>query len=396
MAHLKVSARELRGQLTILAVVLWATALVNAWTPTLYLRSGQVKGTDFVQFYALGRLAAEGRSDELLNPESMRRAQLEGVPESRNDFYPALYGPQVGVVLAPLGRLSYSVALVAWSLTAAVVYLLSISYLLRRSAALRQHAMVVLLAAVAYPPFWLLIQHGHLTVVATAVFVGAWAALRAGHPLTAGALLGLLAYKPPLLVPIAAVLVCAGAWRLLVGLAVGILVQFTPAWLAAGPGALYDYADLLSRLPAQASSLITRPEQLQGWRGFWVLLTGKTTLAVVLYGVSAVATVIMAAAAWRRHDVPSVRMSVLGLSVGLASPHLYTYDLVVLAPVWFWLTEWYVARPGASRAFGRALYLGYLAPLVGPLVAVTRIQFVAPLLLVLLLALWREGRAPAA
>jgi hypothetical protein len=41
--RLRLTSRELRGQLIVLAAVLWGVAIVNASTSTPYLRSGQIK-----------------------------------------------------------------------------------------------------------------------------------------------------------------------------------------------------------------------------------------------------------------------------------------------------------------------------------------------------------------
>ena len=117
----------------------------------------------------------------------------------------------------------------------------------------------------------------------------------------------------------------------------------------------------------------------------WLILIARIAIGIVYL-------VAFTAIAWRRSADPSVRMGLLGLSVGLASPHLYGYDLAVLGPTWLWLSAWYVARGRMPRLFGRALYAGYLAPLLGPLVVMTRVQFLTPILAVLMLVLLRQER----
>ncbi|MGE0705156.1 MAG: glycosyltransferase family 87 protein [Vicinamibacterales bacterium] len=389
--RLRVTPRELRGQLAALGAVLWIVALVNAWTPTLYLRSGQVKGTDFVHVYTLGRATATGHASDLLDAGALQRIQLDAVPESAHAFFPAFYGPQVGVTLRPLGFLSYRTALIVWSIVTFGIYLGAVVFVVRRSRSLKQFLGLVMLASLAYPPFWFLIQHGQLTVVAMSAMVGAWAMMRRGHELAAGLCLGLMAYKPQLVTPVALVLLATASWRILLGLAAGALLQFLPGILLLGPRVPVDYLAFLVEMLRNGEAPIATPEQFQGWRAFWALLVPNATAANILFAVSAVATAGVAARVWQRHEQASVRCAVLGLVIGLAAPHLYTYDLVLLAPAWLWLTEWFLNRPDAPRLFGQTLYAGFAAPLLGPLLATVRIHAVVPILLLLLVLLYRQA-----
>src|SRR5262245_44116233 len=96
---LRLTVRELRGQLIVLATVLWGFAIVNASTSTQQLRSGQIKGTDFVQFYTLAHLAADGRVAQFADSNALREIQLSVVPGSGSMYFPPLYGPQVALAL---------------------------------------------------------------------------------------------------------------------------------------------------------------------------------------------------------------------------------------------------------------------------------------------------------
>lgn len=390
---MSLSARELRGQLIVLALALWAVAIVNATGPGRYLRSGQIKGTDFVQFYTLGRLVAHGELDRFADAERLREIQLSSVPESEPDYFPALYGPQVALALAPLGLLSYDAALVVWWALMVMVYLLAVVAATGSTRLRRQRGLVVI-AAVAFPPFWLVIQNGHPTVVAVAVIVVAQAALAKDRRWLAGCALGLLSYKPPIVAPLVAVLLLAREWRMLAGIAVGALLPLLLAAAIAGPGVVSDYVHQLAGLPAQAPGLLTRPEQLQGWRGFWHLLLPRGPATVVFVAFAA-GTVLIGSHGWLLIRSSRLRLSIVALTVVLASPHLYAYDLVLLAPVWLWLVDWFLGRRDLSAWVGRALYVGYIVALLGPLAAATRLQVSVPILAFLTWALWREGRVPA-
>ncbi len=383
-------ARELAGQLAILAAVLWTVALVNVATPTRFLRTGQVKGTDFVQFYALGRMALSGEIDQFADRDAIRRTQLTLVPESESMFFPALYGPQVPLALAPLALLTYEGALIAWTCLTVLLYAAVVLAMIRISDHLGSHRRLVLLGAAAFPPFWQLVQHGQLTVVAIVAVGGAWWSMSKGRPGWAGAWLGLLAYKLPLLAPVVGVVLLAGARRMLLPLAAVAAAQYAVALPFVGLSGLERYATLLVSLPG-LTPIVARPEQVHAWRGFWDLLFPGSPLAAWSYVVTAGGTILVAAAAWRRRRDAGSRMAALSLAVALSAPYLYVYDLALLAPAWIWLVDRAMGAATTPRWLVWAIALGYLAPLVGPVTALVRVQASVPIFAFLLLALWRRG-----
>src|SRR5690606_18328481 len=79
---------QLRVQLAIVAITLWTVALVNAWTPSAFLRSGQLKGTDFVHFYAFSSMAATGDGALLYDVNALASRQAALVPEAAALNYP--------------------------------------------------------------------------------------------------------------------------------------------------------------------------------------------------------------------------------------------------------------------------------------------------------------------
>ena len=391
--RLRTSPRELKGQLIALGLALWVVALVNAATPTPYLRSGQVRGTDFVQFYTLGRLAASGQIRQFDDFNAIRRTQLAAVPEATNVWFPPVYGPQVPLALAPLGWLSYNVALGLWVALSATFYFVLCRVVIVRAERVTRHRGLALLAAATFPAFWQLVQHGQLTVVAVAAIVSAWLLLRGGREVAAGAVLGLLVYKPPLLAPVLVVLLLARAWTVLgpavVAGAAEVLV--TVFWV--GFDGIRRYVLLMLHLPSMSSLLFTKPEQAHGLKAFWMMLVPQPTVALVLYVLTALAVVVLAAAIWRTQSDPARRMSALVLAVALAAPYLFVYDLTILAPVWIWLVDWFLTHDVPARV-GRVLYAGYLAPLVAPIVPFIHVQPTILCLVFLLFALWRHRDAP--
>ncbi len=390
---MRLTPRELRGQLVVLAAILWGLSVLNAATPTWRLRSGQVKGTDFVHFYTLARLGAEGHADHFADLAEQRRVQVIAQPESSEDWFPPAYGPQVAVLLAPLGHLSYGTALIVWLAMTAAGFFGGVGRVVRGTCIVRKHFTLAMLAAGSFPPFWSLIQHGQLSILAFGLFLAAWWGLKRRHLLWSGAALGLLAYKPSLVVPVLGVLLLAGEWRMLGAAVTAACGQLAACVWWVGFGGLKTYGELLLSSPRLASVLTAQPSEMHSWRAFWSLFVPDMFASLALYAIFAASTLFLTARLWRRLHDPSLRVAALTLATVLASPHLYAYDLVVLAPAWVWLTDWYLRRPNLPAAVGRTLYVGYAAPLMGVVATVTRLQLSTLFFAALLIWLWRyEGQ----
>jgi hypothetical protein len=370
--RIQTTPRELRGQLAILVLVLWSIAAVNIATSGLRLRSGQIKGTDFLHFYALAQI---GSTDALSFADSdrVRQAQLHAVPDSTDHNYPPVYGPQVALALAPLARFDYTTALAIWTVLSAGLYAAAFVVALKDAPIVRQFTSVAVLAAAGFPPFWYLLQYGQLSAIALCIVVAAGAALRHGRVILAGALLGILIYKPPLFAPIFAVVLLSGSWSAAAAMVMTGLVELaaTAAWV--GIEGLTRYVELMLRLPGMAAMMAGKPYQMHSLRAFWLLLVRNSTAASCLYAITAATAILAAAYTWRYSRDSRLRMSALLLAAALAAPHLYVYDLVILAPVWIWLTDWFLEQP-LPATFGRVLYLGYVAMLMGGIVQVLPLQ----------------------
>ena len=69
----------------------------------------------------------------------------------------------------------------------------------------------------------------------------------------------------------------------------------------------------------------------------------------------------------------------------LVSPHVFVYDLVMLAPAFLIVTDWLLANPAHPLSAPTRLLLvaAFLSPLFGPLADLTRLQLSVPILLAL-------------
>ena len=130
---------------------------------------------------------------------------------------------------------------------------------------------LIVAAAAAFPPFWNLVLYGQITIFILIAFWLGWLALERGRAYLAGAAFGLLALKPQFGIPLAAVVLACGEWRMLAGAIGSVAAQAAIVWLAMGStvfGAFAStlrvtltYADWLESKPFMSHSLrtVTRP-----------------------------------------------------------------------------------------------------------------------------------------
>jgi hypothetical protein len=82
----------------------------------------------------------------------------------------------------------------------------------------------VLAAAAAFPPFWSLVLYGQITILILR-HSGWLAGARTGRHYLAGVAFGLLALKPQFGIPLAAIVVACGEWRMLAGAVTSVVAQ---------------------------------------------------------------------------------------------------------------------------------------------------------------------------
>jgi hypothetical protein len=157
---------------------------------------------------------------------------------------------------------------------------------------------------------------------------------------------------------------------------------------------LGQYVDALSLVVLCGGMEVSQPQHQHSLAGFWRLLLGEGWPSTLLYAATALAACVVAARAWRGSRRSGERIALAAVTMVLAAPHLYVYDLVLLVPALAVLWERAERCTGRSRLLGRTVaWLGWFAPLTGPLALATRIQWATPVVVGALLLLIRAGRA---
>lgn len=396
-----INRRRLRAHGTILALCLWSAYGWNVATPGLRDRNGNVKGTDFSHLYTLGSVGLAHRAVDLYDADAQAELTARRVPAAAGIRYIPMYPPQVSIFFAPLAALPYGAALVIWLVLSAVVYGLCCYTLWLACPRLRNERWTVLLLAIAFPGFFQLMVWGQTSAIALACFTAAFFLLRDERSFLAGLALGCLIFKPQLGIAAALVFAYTRAWRVIAGGILSAGAQLAVPALYYGAEALRAWMRAISSVVYNVPLLEPRPYQTHNLRIFWSMLIPGRTLPFALYVLSAFVILGLTAAVWsHRPALPlALRYSSLLLASVLVAPHLIVYDLAILAPVFLLLSDWVIAqRPGSASYMKVALYLGYLAPLVGgPIARWTHLQVSVVLMSVLVSMVWRASRhgAPA-
>jgi hypothetical protein len=321
----------------------FAVVLAGAWLDGhwLYDAQGRPIANDFVNVFAAGKLTLEGQAASAYEWTIHKAAEVRAVGYDFGSYYGWHYPPTFLFAAVTLSLLPYTAAALVWLAATLPLYAASIRDITGDRAGW--------LLALGFPAaLWNVTagQNGFLT----AALIGGTLLFVERRPVLAGALLGLLTYKPHfgLLFPFA--LIAGGHWRVLIAAAVTALVMIaaslavfgTEAWIA-----FVHWMPVTSRVVLGEGGADW--DRLQSLFGLVRAHGGGETLAWTAQGIVALAALAAVCALWRSRVSYELKAAALGCGALLATPYLYMYDLVVLAvPVAF------LVRIALMRGFTRA------------------------------------------
>jgi hypothetical protein len=311
-------------------LICFALVLAQAvYLATSYLQGIWIVGpgggvpSDFVNVWAAGRLVLEGHPAAVYDWPAHKLVEEAAVGHAFGGYFGWHYPPTFLFVAAALSLLTYATAYAVWVFGTFPVYLAAIRAIVGER--------IGYLLAAAFPALlanFIVGQNGFLT----AGLVSGALVLLPRRPIVAGLLLGLLTYKPHLglLFPIA--LVAAGYWRAFFTAAMVAVLMAVAAWFAFGSDTWQAFfANIGHTSQAFLSDGWADWGKLQTAFGLTRMLGGGETLAWAVQGAVALVAAIAIALLWRSRAAYEIKAAALATGAMLATPYLYTYDLVVLA-----------------------------------------------------------------
>jgi hypothetical protein len=304
--------------------------------------------TDFMALWTAGQLAVKGQVLAAYDPHLRHAAQLAVVGHPFGGYFDWAYPPIFLFAVAALAKLPYAAAFLTWMALSLAFYAATIAAI-----AGSYRAAVLALAA---PWTFAVIEVGQ-TGFLTAALIGAVLLNLERRPLVAGALLGLLSFKPQfgLLFPLA--LAAGGYWRAFGWAIISVAIAFALSGVVFGFETL---AAFVHQLPMSADALLSQGgvgwNKLQSLYGITRWLGGGDTAGWI---AQALATAGAAAAVWilwRSHS--SYNLKAAGLCAGtlLATPYVFVYELPVLAIAFAFLVR--------ERRYDTFEYLAAVAALI--------------------------------
>ncbi len=208
-------------------------------------------------------------------------------------------------------------------------------------------------------------------------------------PISAGVLLGLLSFKPHLglLFPIA--LLAGRHWRVFITAGVVAVLIAAASWVVFGSNSWQAFFPSVGH--ALYSSGSADWGKLQTAFGVTLALGGSEALAWTVQIAVAIIVASAIAVLWRSRATFEIKAAALGVGTLLATPHLFAYDLVILAvPLAF------LFRLGSTRGFlahemtgmGLACLLILILPFVKAPAGFAAVLVVAALIITRTLATW--------
>jgi alpha-1,2-mannosyltransferase len=385
--------RAKRRMILVFVMLCAAGIMVAAIDRADQRRYGQLRGADFVQFYTLGYLASAHRVDAMYDMMALHDAQVAVVPESKPFLYPAVYPPQIPVLFAPFARWSYRSALVVWSLVTVVGYVLILWSAWRPVSAMLPDRSTLVVAAAAFPPFWMLVMYGQVTILIVAAFWAGWMALERGHRLLAGAAFGLLALKPQFGIPLAVVVLSRREWAMLWGAVASVAVQCAVVWVSLGVEAFRGFASTLALTFSNVDLLESKPIYSHSLRSLTRLL--PNSIGIPLWIAAGAIVLWYTARVWRTDAPIRIRVGIVILASLLVNPHAIVYDATVLALplIWFAAYVQEETRRRFAANFWKTVCWLFVAFLV-PTADAIGLQLSVPLMLWLLVLMARAALTP--
>lgn len=342
----------------------------------LRLASGQPVFGDFIAFWSAGRAALDGQAAHVYDHALIAEYNRLAVP-GVSYYAPWNSPPTFLLVAAGLATMPYAVAASVFLISSIALYVFAARQLLPDGRAL---VFALTLPAALY----------HLGTVQTGLLIAGVSGLALvwldKKPLSAGALVGLLAIKPHLAILWPVFFALSGRWRAFAVASVSTLAFGLVAGLAFG---FESYQRFFENLAASQDLISAQRITTPAYASIYASLIGlgaPSNVALVVHGASAALAIVAAAWIFWRGDRLSGGAALCAATL-LISPYLFFYDFTLLAVGAALLgaprDRLELAALIAAWGAGLSLALSYAAPLPYCAAAAWFVLFVS----------WRRARS---
>jgi hypothetical protein len=290
---------------------------------------GRPLGSDFVQFYAAGKILNQHQPAKLFDVPylaDMEHNSLPAMPKTQM----LIFGnaPCIAAIFRPLAQLSYEKAYCVWLAFSATVYIAVLLMLVRGD-------RIALLLALATPMFtletWI---GGQVSIFAFVAFALCTRWFGAQRYFLAGLALGLAAYKPSLIAIPAAVFLFGRCWRMLGGLTLSAACVFLASFATVGVEGMKLWLDTMRvfRYLATDQESVLRRSKYVDINSFLTGLFGPHQLVTIASALLVGSALLYFAWTWFRRGPSMLLWSATIAGILILNVYVPVYDTIILIP----------------------------------------------------------------
>ena len=336
LEHLRTGAWLSRARVMAYGRVLFglesvALLLIAMGTYGIFVPLDRPTSTDFLSFYAAGYLADQGNAALIYDQHSHQLAEqaVFGDPNIQYSYW-FFYPPTFVIYCALAALLPYLLSFCTWIAVTATAYVLVLRALFRDWS--------LVLAVSSFPAVFITAGIGQNSFLTAAIF-GAATLLIDRRPLTAGAILGALCYKPHFLLIAPIALIAGRRWRAL-GAFVAAVAGFAGlSLLLFGWETWEAFFHLTRTVTATFETGKVGFAGLISLFGAVRMLGGDISLAYGIQILAALAGGVLTAFAWWHDLSQPVRAMTLIAATLFSVPVILFYDLLPMTVAIGWLVH---------------------------------------------------------
>jgi len=361
------------------SLMIIVSAAIIAWTFTgrgIDDPAGRAIGTDFVSFWTVSWALLNGHQNAIYDPNALAALEQTVVQRSASAFYAWQYPPVALLVVYPLALLPYLWALGAWFLTGAICYLSALWRIIPRP--------LTLWLGLGFPAVLLTVTHGQNAFLTTALLTWGLLLLQ-NRPITAGILIGAVAFKPQLapLLPVA--LIAGRCWQTIIAASLTALGLAAVTILLFGLDIWRDFLTSTAFSHQMLNMELVPYFKMQSVFAAIRLAGGNLSVAYATQIIVALGAATIVVWIWRGPGDPDMKAAAVLAAIPLATPFVLDYDLMILAPAIVLMVR-RIAQDGPLPWEITILALAAVLPLVSRTIAESTHILLTPVTVAALLA----------
>ncbi len=337
---------------------------------------GKPIGSDFTAFWATSFMVLSGEPAQAYNDETIYAAEKSITGIEYNN--PVPYPPIWFLIVAPLALFPYIPSLILW-------LMLTFSGFLYVTHRFSPHVLTIWLT-LSFPGTFQNVIHGHNGFVVTFI-LGLVLLIIEKHPFAAGLVLGLLSFKPHLIMIVPIFLIAGRAWRTVAGLGISVMMLILASTVLFGIDTWLRFFEKIPFMMYLLKNGFLQMHQVVSTLGALLLMGIPYDTAVWIHLLFSLVGIGLTTAAWYKNEPRYIKHSLLVFTILLVTPYANSYDLTLLALPLCWFGWEAYRRAEISTIASLLLIAAWLLPLFTVIFAAQmRIQL-APFL-ILLMSIW--------